>query len=131
MSCAERTSALWIAFPNRHVGIAKPNQLNLIALLGKHSKLLGLSRCPLGLVVAGKPFTRPLDAHVMRLFLGFFFAVLAAARNAASVGAPGAPFFRIFFPLLRFAWMFAYKPLAIFTSYCCASLTHCSISEPE
>tara|TARA_R110002020_G_scaffold119545_3_gene272683 strand:+ start:719 stop:838 length:120 start_codon:yes stop_codon:yes gene_type:complete len=39
----------------------------------------------------------------MGLFLGFFFAVLAAARNAASVGAPGAPFFRIGFPLFRFA----------------------------
>jgi|TARA_R110000824_G_scaffold651_4_gene4027 hypothetical protein len=103
VSCAERLSALWIVLLNRHVGITKPNQLNLVALFGKHGKLLGLSRCPLGLVVPGKPFARPLHAHVMGLFLGFFFAVLAAARNAASVGAPGAPFFRIGFPLFRFA----------------------------
>ena len=47
------------------------------------------------------------------LVLGFFFlAVLAEARNAAAVGAPLDPGFRIFslepaLMRLRFAWMFA------------------------
>lgn len=52
--------------------------------------------------------------------LGFglgFLAVLAAARNAASVGAPLAPLGLGGLPDACLAWMFAYSPLDIVRSF--------------
>ena len=66
MARAEVLAASRLVFLDGHVRVTKANQLDLIALLREHSKLLALARGSLGLVVAAEPFASVGDRHQYR-----------------------------------------------------------------
>ena len=50
MPCPERFTALWVRLFDRHVGIAKTNDLLLAVLTGLHNRLLAARNLTLGFV---------------------------------------------------------------------------------
>ena len=63
MSGAEVLATTRLVLLDRHVGVAKPDELYLIALFRKHSELLALSGGALGLVVAAEALASVVNSH--------------------------------------------------------------------
>lgn len=63
MTGAEVLATTRLVLLDRHVGVTKADELDLVALLRKHSELLALAWCALGLVVAAEALASVVDRH--------------------------------------------------------------------
>lgn len=63
MSGAEVLATTRLVLLDRHVGVAKPNELDLVALLREHGELLALAWGALGLVVAAEALASVVNRH--------------------------------------------------------------------